>query len=305
MTNSRPAMKRPYLATLALLGVTAAWGAAFVVMKPAIEKQPFYDFLATRFTIAALVMIAVRPSVLRQLTPRLLATGLPLGAILGLGYVTQTLALELTTAAITGFLTGLYVVLTPLLAWVFLKNKLSVKVLAGVVLATGGLALISITDVGIQPGHVFGIMCALLYALHIVGLGKFSARFEAYPLTVVQLIAVAAVSWVGALADGYQAPQSGDVWFAVVFTAVFATAIAFFAQTWAQARMDASRVAIILTAEVVFAAGIAVGVGQETLTLQTTIGGLLMVAAMLLVEWPSRKGGSAAAEVIAADPLTH
>jgi drug/metabolite transporter (DMT)-like permease len=113
------------------------------------------------------------------------------------------------------------------------------------------------------------------------------------------------VSWLGALGDGYQAPQSGDVWFAVVFTAVFATAIAFFAQTWAQARMDASRVAIILTAEVVFTAAIAVGVGQETLTLQTTIGGFLMIVAMLLVEWPSRKGGSSAAEAIAADPFTH
>jgi drug/metabolite transporter (DMT)-like permease len=173
-----------------------------------------------------------------------------------------------------------------------------------VVLATGGLALISITDVGIQPGHVWGILCALLYAVHIVGLGTFSARFEAYPLTVVQLIAVAAVSWVGAVGDGYQAPESGEVWFAVIFTAVFATAIAFFAQTWAQARMDASRVAIILTAEVVFAAGIAVAVGQETLSERTTIGGLLMVAAMLIVEWPARRR-QPAVEAIAADPLTH
>lgn len=296
--------KPSYLATLALLGVTAAWGAAFVVMKPAIEQQPFYDFLATRFTLAALVMIAVRPRVLKQFTPRLLAAGLPLGVMLGLAYVTQTLALELTTAAITGFLTGLYVVLTPLLAWGFLKNKLTFKILVSVVLATAGLALISITDLGIQPGHLWGIACALLFAAHIVGLGKFSPRFEAYPLTVVQLIAVALVSWIGGLGDGYQAPPTTDVWLAVVFTAVFATAVAFFAQTWAQARMAASRVAIILTAEVVFTAAIAVAVGQETLAMRTTIGGLLMVAAMLIVEWPSRRR-QPAVEAIAADPLAH
>lgn len=296
--------KPSYLATLALLGVTAAWGAAFVVMKPAIEQQPFYDFLATRFTLAALVMIAVRPQVVKQFTPRLLAAGLPLGVMLGLAYVTQTLALELTTAAITGFLTGLYVVLTPLLAWGFLKNKLTFKILVSVVLATAGLALISITDLGIQPGHLWGIVCALLFAAHIVGLGKFSPRFEAYPLTVVQLIAVAAVSWVGAVGDGYQAPPTTDVWLAVIFTAVFATALAFFAQTWAQARMAASRVAIILTAEVVFTAAIAVAVGQETLAMRTTIGGLLMVAAMLIVEWPSRRR-QPAVEAIAADPLAH
>ena len=160
---------------------------------------------------------------------------------------------------------------------------------SAVVLATGGLALISITDVGIQPGHVWGILCALLYAVHIVGLGKFSARYEAYPLTVVQLIAVAAVSWVGAVGDGYQAPESGEVWFAVIFTAVFATAIAFFAQTWAQARMDASRVAIILTAEVPWAASLAVLSGQETLGVRTLIGGLIMFSAMLIVEWPSKR----------------
>lgn len=296
--------KPSYLATLALLGVTAAWGAAFVVMKPAIEQQPFYDFLATRFTLAALVMIAVRPQVVKQFTPRLLAAGLPLGVMLGLAYVTQTLALELTTAAITGFLTGLYVVLTPLLAWGFLKNKLTFKILVSVVLATAGLALISITDLGIQPGHLWGIVCALLFAAHIVGLGKFSPRFEAYPFTVVQLIAVAAVSWVGAVGDGYQAPPTTDVWLAVIFTAVFATALAFFAQTWAQARMAASRVAIILTAEVVFTAAIAVAVGQETLAMRTTMGGLLMVAAMLIVEWPSRRR-QPAVEAIAADPLAH
>ena len=288
----RRALNRPYLAAFALLGVSFAWGAAFVVMKPAIEKEPFYDFLAIRFTIAALIMIAAQPKVLSQFTPKMLATGLPLGVILGLAYVTQTIALEQTTAAITGFLTGLYVVLTPLLGWLFFRHRVSLKVILGVGLATVGLGLISVTELGIQPGHLWGILCALLYALHIIGLGKFSARHDAYPLTIVQLIAVAAVSWIGALVDGFQPPPSGDVWFAVIFCAVFATAIAFFVQTWAQARMDAPRVAIILTSEVVFTALIAVSVGQETLTLKTTIGGAVMVLAMLLVEWPTRRASS-------------
>lgn len=288
-TSAIKPLAKPYLATIALLSVALAWGAAFVVMKPAINEQPFYDFLATRFTIAALIMIAARPSVLRQLTPKLWLTGLPLGVILGLAYVTQTLALELTTAAITGFLTGLYVVLTPLMAWLFLRTKVTLKVAGGVALATAGLALISITDIGIQPGHVWGILCAALYAAHIIGLARFSSSFSAYPLTIVQLLAVAAVSWFGALLDGYQAPPNEGVWQAVLFTAIFATAIAFFVQTWAQARMDASRVAIILTSEVVFTALIAVGIGQEQLALNTALGGALMVAAMLLVEWPKRK----------------
>lgn len=281
--------KTPLIATPALISVAVIWGAAFVLMKPAIEKQPIFDFLASRFTIATLVMILIRPSVIKKLTPDMLKVGVPVGVLLGGGYITQTIALQETTAAITGFLTGLYVVLTPIFAWLAVKQKIARKVWAGVALATAGLALISINGVSIEVGQIWGIICAALFAAHIVGLGAWSPGRDAYALTVVQLGTSAVVCWVGALVDGYQPPPSGDVWFAVLFTAILATALAFFVQTWAQGIMDASRVAIILTSEVVFAAAISVAVGQETLTLKVLAGGVLMVAAMLLVEWPSKK----------------
>lgn len=265
------------------------WGAAFVLMKPAIEKQPIFDFLAARFTIAVLVMILLRPSVLILIRLDMFKVGAPLGVILGAGYITQTIALQETTAAITGFLTGLYVVLTPLFAWLAFRQKVARKVWAAVALATAGLALISITGLSIEVGQIWGVICAILFAAHIVGLGNWSPGRDAYALTVVQLGFAGVVCWIGALGDGYQAPPTDDVWFAVLFTAVLATAFAFFVQTWAQGIMDASRVAIILTSEVVFAAAISVAVGQEILTLQTLLGGALMVSAMLLVEWPSRK----------------
>jgi drug/metabolite transporter (DMT)-like permease len=281
--------KAPFIAAPALISVAILWGASFVLMKPAIEKQPISDFLATRFTIAVLVMILIRPSVLRLIRLDMLKVGAPLGAILGAGYITQTIALQETTAAITGFLTGLYVVLTPLFAWLAFRQKVARKVWAAVALATAGLALISITGLSIQVGQIWGVICAALFAAHIVGLGKWSPDRDAYALTVVQLAFAGVICWIGALGDGYQAPPTDDVWFAVLFTAVLATALAFLVQTWAQGIMDASRVAIILTSEVVFAAAISVAVGQEILTLQTLLGGALMVAAMLLVEWPSRR----------------
>lgn len=281
--------KTPLIAAPALISVAVIWGAAFVLMKPAIEKQPIFDFLASRFTIAALIMILVRPSVLKKINLDMLKVGVPVGVLLGSGYITQTIALQQTTAAITGFLTGLYVVLTPIFAWLAVKQKIARKVWAGVALATAGLALISINGVSIEVGQIWGIICAALFAAHIVGLGSWSPGRDAYALTVVQLGTSAVVCWIGALVDGFQAPPSGDVWFAVLFTAVLATALAFFVQTWAQGIMDASRVAIILTSEVVFAAAISVAVGQETLTLKVLAGGVLMVAAMLLVEWPSKK----------------
>lgn len=280
--------KTPRIAAPALLAVAVMWGAAFVLMKPAIEQQPFYDFLATRFTLATLVLILARPRVLVDLNWDLIKRGIPLGVLLGLGYITQTIALEMTTAAITGFLTGLYVVLTPVLAYFIFKKKLDLRALIGVVLATIGLALLTLNGFSVEIGELWGIACAVAFAAHIVALGAWSPGKDVYALTVLQLGTMAVINWIGAFANdgGYQSPPNWDVWFAVIFTAIFATAIAFFVQTWAQSIMDASRVAIILTTEIVWAAVIAVAVGQEVLSLRTLLGGLIMLAAMFIVEWP-------------------
>lgn len=292
------------LATFALLGVSASWGIAFVWMKDAINEQPFYDFLAIRFTIAALIMVAVRPKTLAKMNFALLWRGGVLGLILGAAYVAQTIGLEQSTAAITGFFTGLYVVLTPLLAYFLLKQRLNIKVLVGVVLATAGLALISLDGLTLANGIIPLLICALLYAMHIVGLGAWSKGLDSYALTVVQLVGVAAVCWLGALPEGFNPPPNANVWGAVLFTAVFATAAAFFIQTWAQSIMDASRVAIILTTEVVFAAGFAYAIGQEPVRALTVVGGLVMLGAMLIVEWPSKKDEPGLVQ-LGTDPMTH
>ena len=281
--------KHTKFAPLALLTVAAFWGGAFVIMKPAVDQQPIYDFLASRFTLATLVMIAARPKVVIHFKPELLKYGTLLGLLLGGGYITQTIALQLTTAAITGFLTGLYVVLTPLIGFLVLKTRLNARIGWGAALATIGLAFISINGFSIEAGQIWGILCAIFFAAHFVALGAWSPGRDVYALTVVQLGTMAVMTWGGALVDGYQPPPTSDVWIAVVFTAVLATALAFFIQTWAQSQIEASRVAIILTSEIVFAALFAVMVGQETLSAKTLIGGMLMVGAMLLVEWPSSK----------------
>lgn len=279
------------LPVAALLSVTAAWGASFVLMKDAIERQPVPDFLFTRFALAALVMIAVRPRVLAEFTPRVLWTGSVAGAVLGLGFIAQTIGLDLSTAAITGFLTGLYVILTPLFAWLLLRQRLSAQVLIGAVLSLGALAILSITDLGISDGAVWVIVCAILFAIHIVALGVWSPGSNAYTLTVVQIAMVAFVTgaWTVIDGDGYVAPPDVGVWTAIVITAVFATAAGFFMQTWAQARMDSGRVAILLTTEVLWAGIFAVGVGQEPLTVRLLAGGAIMFIAMLVIEWPSRQ----------------
>ena len=285
-------MSKTTWAVIALFGVTISWGAGFVLMKDAISQQPVFDFLATRFTLATIVMIAVRPEVLTAINKQLLFRGSVLGATLGLAYITQTIGLDLTTAAITGFLTGLYVVFTPILFWLISRKKVEKRVIVGTVTAFVALLLISFNGFSVDAGQVWLIACALLFALHIIGLSFWSSSQDVYALTVIQLGAGAVVCWLGAVSDGYQPPPNASVWGVVIFTAVFATAMAFLVQTWAQSIMDPSRVAIILTTEVIFAAAISVAVGQETLALRTVLGGGLMVIAMLIVEWPDRKSKS-------------
>ena len=271
------------LAPWALLAVAAAWGAAFVVMKPAIERQSVNSFLATRFVVAVVVMIALRPSVLQKFNKEMILKGSLAGFFLGTGYIFQTLGLARTGAAITGFVTGLYVVLTPLIAAVFLKEKIKAFTWFCVVLATIGLALLSLRGWSVGIGEALVFVSAIAFAAHIVTLSKWSLGFDAYALTIVQLSICALLTGVISIGQGYEKPTDSGVWGVVVFTAVIATAVAFIVQTWSQAHMSSTKVAVILTMEVVFAALFAVAFGGESLTLQVSIGGAMVLLAMYLI----------------------
>ncbi len=284
-------MTRTRLAVITLLGVCFTWGAAFVLMKDAIENQPYMDFLAVRFTLAAAAMFLLRPKTSSRFDAGDIKIGLALGVILAFGYITQTIGLELTTAATSGFLTGLYVIFTPFLAWAIYRRKVSKKFAIAALLSAIGLAVFSgaAASLDFQIGQLWLVACAVLYGLHILFLGKYGLGRNAYRFAMVQISAVAIVCWGFALTDGFQPPSTSDVWVAIVFTAVLSTAAAFWIQTWAQTLMDPARAALIMTSEVVFTALIAIAAGQEPLTVAMLVGGTLMLGAMLLVEWPSKK----------------
>lgn len=283
-------MTKVRIAVIALLFVGFVWGAAFVLMKDAIEQQPYMDFLATRFTVAALAMVLLRPKVSLSFAKGDIALGSLIGFVLAIGYITQTIGLEATTAAMSGFLTGLYVVLTPLLAWLVLREKISLKIALGALLAAIGLGILSgaAESVEFQIGQLWLIACAVMYAIHILLLGKYGQGRDSYRFAMLQIAAVGLVTWGFALLDGYQAPPNASVWFAIFFTALLSTVFAFWVQTWAQTIIEPSRVALLITSEVVFTALIAVSVGQEPATLAMVVGGSVMLVAMLLVEWPTK-----------------
>ncbi len=271
------------LAPLALLAVAAMWGASFVLMKDAIKRQDVNSFLFTRFAVAAVVMILLRPKVTKLFTKDLLSKGVIAGCFLGVGYILQTFGLDRTTAAVTGFVTGMYVIATPLIAALILHQKISKRTWTYVLIATAGLALLSLHGWSIGIGELLVLGSAVAFASHIIALSQWSNGRDAYGLTVIQLATCAALAGLASLKSGYQAPPDRGVWGVVVFTAVFATAIAFMIQTWSQAHMTSTKVAVILTMEVVFAAIFAVIFGGERLTLQIALGGALVVGAMYMI----------------------
>ncbi|NBY51512.1 MAG: DMT family transporter [Actinobacteria bacterium] len=274
------------LAPWALLAVAAMWGISFVWMKDILDQQDVYSFLTSRFIVAAAAMIALRPSVLKRFTKELVMKGLMIGMALGSGYIFQTLGLDRTTPAITGFITGLYVVFTPLLASIFLKERLTKAMWGYVFLAVLGLGILSVEGWSVGLGEIFVLISAVLFAIHIILLGSWSKNFDAYALTVMQLIGCALLASIPASINGFVAPPDTHVWAVIIFTALFATAIAFVIQTWSQARISTTKVAVILTMEVVFAALFSFMYGMEPFTLRLALGGTLVLIAMLAIVQP-------------------
>ena len=177
----------------------------------------------------------------------------------------------------------MYVIATPLIAALVLHQKISRRTWGYVLIATLGLALLSLHGWSIGFGELLVFFSAIAFASHIIALGQWSSGRDAYALTVVQLATCAGLSGLASLKSGYHLPPDKGVWGVVVFTAVFATAIAFIIQTWSQAHMSSTKVAVILTMEVVFAAIFAVIFGGERLTLQIGLGGALVVGAMYMI----------------------
>ena len=282
MSNAKH-LFRMKLAPWALLTVAMAWGWAFVIMKDAIQRQSVNNFLFTRFVLGVVAMILIRPQVLKLVNKDLLLRAGTAGIFLGFGYIFQTLGLERTGAAITGFVTGLYIVLTPLFAWLFLKEKISRFVWICIAIATIGLGFLSIHGFSVGFGELLIFVSAIFYALHIISLSQWSSGRDPYAMTLVQLVMCAFLAGIASIPGGYSLPPDSGVWGVVVFTSIFATAIAFIIQTWAQAHMTSTKVAVILTMEVVFAAIFAIAFGGEVLTLQSAIGGILVVGAMYLI----------------------
>ena len=283
------ARRTSLLAALALLGVTAAWGSTFFLTKDLLERVPVLDYLAIRFAIASVAVFVLFPRAVSRLSRDSRRSAVVLGVLYGVAQILQTAGLAHTAASVSGFITGLYVVATPLFAAVLLRQRIGAMTWGAVVLALAGLGVLTLSGFSVGYGEALTFVSALLYALHIVGLGAWSNAREAMGMTIIQLVVIAVVCFVATVPDGIVLPATRADWVSVVYMALVAGALAMAAQTWAQAHLPPTRSAIIMSMEPVFAAFFAVLLGGETLTARMLLGGAMVLTAMLVVELAPRR----------------
>ena len=277
------------LPTLALLGVTATWGSTFFMIKDLLHEVSVLDFLAVRFAIAAVVLWAIAPRSVMRLSRDELRHGVVLGLLYGVAQVMQTTGLERTRATVSGFVTGMYVVATPIFAAVLLHERITRTIWVAVVIATIGLGFLSLSGFAVSFGVLIIFASAMLYALHIIGLGQWSRQANTFGLAIVQMVVIALICTAMTASNGIETPQTSGGWSALLYMAIVSGALAMLGQTWAQAHMSSARAAIIMTMEPVWAAFFAVLFGGESLTGRMLVGGGLVLAAMYIVELAPRR----------------
>jgi len=269
-------------AALALIGVAAVWGSTFGLSKDLLERIPVADYLGPRYLVAAGVLVAVRPGLLRTLGPGTVGVGVGLGLLYAAAQLMQFHGLERTAPTVAAFIVSLYVVFTPLLAAVLLRRRMERVALGAAALATLGVAAMSLRGWTFGAGEALTLVAAAVYAIHILALGRWARPGEALALTFVQLVTMGLVLTAVGAADGLVLPGAPDL-LAFGYLAVGAGTLTLLVQTWAQGHLDAGRAAVLMVLEPVWAAAFGVLLWSESLESRTLVGAALVLLATLLV----------------------
>jgi drug/metabolite transporter (DMT)-like permease len=280
-------------AELALAFCTLLWGSTFVVVKNSLDDSSVFVFLALRFTLAGVCMAAFRPQVFRVLQREEIFAGVRLGFFMFCGYAFQTAGLRYTTASNSGFITGSSVVLVPLILALFWGKRVTLWVYFGTIAAAAGLYFMTVPATGVahlNRGDVLTFFAALSYAVHIILVGDYAREHSAAALSVLQVLACAMMAWLTALAASairwqpMRFHSTSQLWIGIAVCAVFATAVAFSLQLWAQQFTTPSHAAIIFTLEPVFAVITSYFVLRERLGWRSIAGAALVLAGILAAE---------------------
>ncbi|MFN0156211.1 MAG: DMT family transporter [Gaiella sp.] len=279
-------MRSRTLAPLILLvAVTAIWGYTFVPVQEAVGAYPLFAFLAVRFAISTAVLAPFAGRPLRTLPRSGYLAGLGAGVLLAAAYGLQTAGLELTTVASTGFITGLYVVLTPVIAFALFRTSVPAMLWVGVAMALGGLYLLNGAPGGSATGNALVLANAVAQSFQIAVMEKFAPRYDARALTFLQMLVSCAGFLVIAAALGdLGVPRGAHVWWALVSTGVFAGAFGYLVATWVQSKVTAARAALVFTLEAPFAALFGLALLGERLGVVGWLGCAVMLTGIVIAE---------------------
>src|SRR3954454_9246008 len=281
------------LALAALIAVTAVWGVTFVQVKDAVVLYPLFAFLAVRFAIASVALAPAGARRLRALGRDGLVAGALAGLLIGAGYALQTAGLERTSVSSTGFITGMYVVLTPLLALALFRVRVGGAAWAGVGLATLGLALLSGIHGGSPLGDLLVLLGAAVYSLQIVLVDRYAPRYDAFAFTLVEMLtAFAGLLMIAVGLGQLSVPHGWTVWGALIVTGVFASAAAFLAQTWAQKQATATQTALAFSLEPVWTAFFGYTLAGDRLGATGWVGCAVIMSGIVVAE-PAAAGSLA------------
>ncbi len=295
-----PVLSRQIRADLWLVLVTVIWGSTFVVVKNELAAITPLAFVALRFAFAFATMAVVTRGSLARAGWRHIGAGALIGVFLFGGYALQTMGLRYTTASKAAFITGLCVVLAPILARLLLGHTPSLFAVLGVIMATVGLGLLCLTDgLALSLGDLLVFGCAVSFALHIVAISRFAPKMDPVVLTTVQIGIVAlAGAGIAAAVEPLSSPPSLSTVGVAAFMGVVATAFAFTIQNRAQAITSPTHTALVLSLEPVFGALFAYLLANEVLGTRELVGCALILAGMIVAE--VRRGEQ---ELRAADPI--
>lgn len=281
---SRAGLGTPLVAMVSLLFVAAIWGSSYPLTKVLLTEMSARQFLALRFAIAAAVLLAVFFRRVLAMPRDALLRSIALGALFGIAQLMQTVGLAYTPATVSGFITGLYVVFTPLCAFLLLRTAITARIWIGSALAIVGLGILALEGFSLGFGEWITLASALLFALHILALGVWATPRHALGMAVVQMVMPALICGAATIPEGFATPGSAAGWVNLVYLAVFSGGAAMILQTWAQSRIPASRAAIVMATEPAWAALFAISFFAEPLTWRVLVGGTMMLTAMVVVE---------------------
>ncbi|MCC6904952.1 MAG: DMT family transporter [Anaerolineae bacterium] len=277
---------RRWQAEAALIFITVIWGTTFIVVSDALKSVPPLAFVSLRFLMSSVVLLLMFGRRLKGIGHTEIGIGISLGLVLAVSFVLQTVGLQTTSPGKTAFITGLNVVIVPFLAWWVLRNRPAAGAYIGVLVATVGLALLTLdASLTIAPGDIWVIGCAATYALHIVMIGKYAPHHDTVRLNIVQIITVSLI--VGAASLFIERPAlsyPASAWGAILYTGVIATALVLSLQAAGQRYVDPTRTALIFSLEPVFAAIFGWLFASEIFGVRDIAGCALILAGMLVAE---------------------